>query len=130
LAYESRNVPEVMTPWELRDHLQFLIGEVTPGHPRTAAVARTLTRFHVGWRALWAQSGDDEAGRPAYAALMAKTWADLERLDVDTIPLTNRMALGRCLLTLVFQPALGGGAAGMEAYRRAASSPAPALARL
>jgi hypothetical protein len=79
----------------------------------------------VSWRALWAQCGDDEAARPAYAALMARTWTELERLDVDTIPLTNRMALGRCLLTLVFQPALGGAAAGMDAYRRSA----PASAR-
>jgi len=130
LAYESRNVPTVMTPWELRDHLGFLLKEVTPGHPRAATVAQVLNRFHVSWRALWAQSGDDEATRPAYAALMAQTWADLERLDVDAIPLTNRMALGRCLLTLVFQPALGGAVAGMDAYRRSAPAAAPAKVRV
>jgi len=130
LAYESRNVPTIMTPWELRDHLGFLLKEVTPGHPRAAAVAQVFNRFHVSWRALWAQSGDDEAARPAYAALMAQTWAALERIDVDSIPLANRMPLGRCLLTLVFEPALGGAAAGMEAYQRSTPAAAPTKVRV
>lgn len=30
LAYESVNVPQVMTPWELQSHLIFLLGEVAP----------------------------------------------------------------------------------------------------
>jgi hypothetical protein len=121
LAYESRNIPAVMTPWELRDHLGFLLKEIAPGHPRAAPVGQVFNRLHVGWRALWAQSGDDHAGLPAYRALMARTWAELERLDVDRIPLANRMPLGRCLLAMVFQPALGGGGgAAMDGARRAA----------
>jgi len=69
LAYESVNVPEVMTPWELREHLMFLIAEVQP-HPQLAATQQAVARFLPVWFALWAQYGTDQAGWPGYRALL------------------------------------------------------------
>jgi hypothetical protein len=114
LAYETRNIPEVMTPWELRDHLGFLLSDVGPGHPRMPAIAQTLNRLRMAWHALWARAGDDEAARPEYAALLSTTWRRLESLDVNNVPLRNQMALGLCLKALIFDVALSGGSAAMD----------------
>ncbi len=120
LAYESRNVPKVMTPWELRDHLGFLMSEVAPGHPQAGAAGQVLNRLRANWHALWARSGDDEAAWPEYAALLASTWPRLEALGVNSLPLNNGMGLGRCLRALIFEAALGGPSRTMDAESRAA----------
>jgi hypothetical protein len=120
LAYESRNAPEVMTPWELRDHLGFLMGEVAQGDARAAAVGQALNRLRANWHALWARSGDEESARPEYAALLAAAWARLQALDVEAVALRNGMSLGRCLRALIFESALRGASRAMDAETRAA----------
>jgi hypothetical protein len=65
LKYESVNVPQVMTPWEMREHLMFLLSDVQP-HPQLAAMRLVVTRFSFIWRALWAQYGTDRNGWPDY----------------------------------------------------------------
>jgi hypothetical protein len=120
LAYESRNTPTIMTPWELRDHLTFLMGETVRTHPQVGPIGQALNRLRVGWHALWARSGDDEAARPEYAALLAQAWPRLEALGVNGVPLANGMALGLCLRALIFEPALSGGGSSMDGETRAA----------
>jgi hypothetical protein len=120
LAFEHYNVPEVMTPWELRDHLGFLLSEAQPGDPRLAPIAQTLNRLRTSWHALWARSGADREAHPAYAALLAQTWARLEAQDVHGVALKNQMPLGLCLKALIFNAALGGAATGMDGDARAA----------
>ncbi|HWF01466.1 MAG TPA: sulfotransferase [Caulobacteraceae bacterium] len=122
LAYESRNVPAVMTPWELRDHLSFLMAEVVPT-PSVAPVGQVLNRLRVNWHALWARSGDDPAAVTEYRALLDTTWDRLEALGVMQIGLRNGMALGRCLRALIFRSALAN-----EASMDAESRSAPMLA--
>jgi len=124
LAYESRNAPTVMTPWELRDHLGFLMSELAPGRSEAGPVGQILNRLRVNWHALWARSGDDRAAWPEYAAHLARTWSRLEGLGVDGLPLRNGMMLGRCLRALIFESALGGTARAMDAESRAAPAPA------
>jgi hypothetical protein len=120
LAYESRNVPDVMTPWELRDHLGFLMSEVPPGQTQAAAIGQALNRLRANWHALWARSGDEVEARPEYAALLNQAWPRLEALGVHAVPLRNGMSLGRCLKALVFESALGGASRAMDAESRAA----------
>jgi len=120
LAYESRNTPDVMTPWELRDHLTFLMSEVAPGQPRIGPVGQALNRLRVNWHALWAQHGDAPEARPAYAALLDEARAKVESLGADTIALNNGMPLSRCLLALIFGSALAGSGTGMDADARVA----------
>ena len=120
LAYESRNVPTVMTPWELRDHVSFLMSELQQPGPRTAAAGQILVRLRNNWHALWARSGDDEAAWPEYAVLLEETWPTLDAVGVGGIPLKNGMSLGSCLRALVFESALGGRSKGMDAETRGA----------
>ncbi len=65
LTFESVNVPEVMTPWELQSHLIFLFGEVIPNEQLAPAQAIS-SQLMTQWKALWAQYGTDRAGWPRY----------------------------------------------------------------
>ncbi len=65
LMYESVNVPQVMTPWEIREHLMFLLSDVRP-HPQIPVVQALISRFAFIWQALWAQYGSDRSGWPHY----------------------------------------------------------------
>ena len=114
LAYESRNTPVVMTPWELRDHLSFLMNEIAPGQPQIGPVGQALNRLRVNWHALWAQHGDAVAARPAYAALLQRTWSTLTAAGVDGLGLRNGMPLAKCLRALIFESALASGGSAMD----------------
>ena len=129
LAYESRNTPDVMTPWELRDHLTFLMSEVAPGQPQMALVGQALNRLRVNWHALWAQHGDAIEARPAYAAVLREAEARIDALGAGDIALHNRMSLGRCLRALIFGSALAGSGGGMDADARAAPAGVKASAK-
>jgi hypothetical protein len=136
LAYESRNTPAVMTPWELRDHLGFLMNELAPGQPQIGPVGQALNRLRVNWHALWAQHGDAAAARPGYAALLEQTWSSLEAAGVDSLALRNRMPLAKCLRALIFESALAASGSAMDSdsregpavlKRTTVSPPAPAV---
>ena len=120
IAYESRNVPTVMTPWEMRDHISFLLSELEPGCPDLDRIKLTLNRMRVAWHALWAEHGDAAAARPAYDAVLVKAWRQLQLDGVDRAMLVNRMPLGRCIRALIFDSALVGAWVGMDAESRAA----------
>jgi hypothetical protein len=120
LTYESRNTPDVMTPWELRDHLTFLMSEVAPGQQQMGPVGQALNRLRVSWHALWAQHGDAATARPAYARLLTESRAKVEELGVNNIALNNGMSLGRCLMALIFESALAGSGGGMDTDARLA----------
>ena len=69
LAYESVNVPAVMTPWELREHLGFLVGESEPG-PALRPIQQIAMAFTRNWQALWARYGESRGGWPEYRRLL------------------------------------------------------------
>ena len=119
LAYESRNLPDVMTPWEMRDHLGFLLSEVPPGLPKVVPIAQALNRLRANWHALWARSGDDPAARPDYAALLDQTHEKVTALGAYEVPMRNNMPLGASLNALIFASALGARTGGMDADDRA-----------
>jgi LPS sulfotransferase NodH len=118
LAYEARNLPQVMTPWEMRDHLGFLLSEVPPGIPKVVPIAQALNRLRANWHALWARSGDDPAARPEYAALLEQAREAVTALGAHDIAMRNNMRLGASLNALIFASALGGGPGGMDADDR------------
>ena len=126
LAYKSRNLPDVMTPWEMRDHLGFLLSEVPPGFPKVVPIAQALNRLRANWHALWARSGDDPAARPEYAALLEQTRDAVNAMGAHDIPMRNNMPLGASLNALIFASALGGGSGGMDADDRAGPGGPPA----
>jgi hypothetical protein len=56
-ACEAVNVPPVMSPWELSQHLSFLIAEALP-HPQLASLQLRAGQLIRQWKGLWAQYGD------------------------------------------------------------------------
>lgn len=68
LRYESTNMPNVMTPWEMRDIFSFLFGE-THAHPRLNELAAKTMDLCMAWSALWSEQGEQESAYPRYRDL-------------------------------------------------------------
>ena len=105
LAFEQVNAPTIMSPWEVRSHLEFVLEQLPPS-TNAAAAARRLDRFANGWTAAWAQFGPSDRGVPAYQALIARVQEELRRLGGDTMLLPNEVPLSRALNELIFQIAV------------------------
>jgi hypothetical protein len=104
LRYEAVNVPDVMTPWELRGHVDFLLGEVRP-HPQLASAQQVAGRFLNIWHALWAQYGADRRGWPAYRQALDAFEDQMERQAV-ALQLVNGAMFMNTLRGMILRPAL------------------------
>ena len=105
LDFEQVNAPAVMSPWEVREHMVFLLGECV-ADPRLGAIQAALLRFSRRWQALWACHGEDAAGRPRYQALLDATRRELLGLGADRIDLRNDVGFWHALNSHVFDMAL------------------------
>jgi mannose-6-phosphate isomerase-like protein (cupin superfamily) len=92
LAFEKVNSPKVMSPWEIRTHVAFLLGHAVP-HPRLEAIAARLERFIDDWAVAWAQFGTDDAGLPDYLRILGELKRDLGTLGGADILLRNGLQL-------------------------------------
>lgn len=104
LDFESVNVPQVMTPWELRDHVQFILSQVEPHH-QLAVVQRQAARFILGWQALWACYGEAIDGWPAYREAL-NTFAKSVEMQAMPLLLVNGMRFMDTLRSMVLSVAL------------------------
>ncbi|WP_162454695.1 sulfotransferase [Pseudoxanthomonas kalamensis] len=105
--FERVNAPAVMSPWELREHMVFLLGECVPG-PRLGPIQSALLRFSRCWQALWARYGEDKAGRSRYQTLLDATRKQLLGLGVEQIALRNEVGFWHALSWHVLDMALPG----------------------
>tara|TARA_R110000782_G_scaffold206139_4_gene294464 strand:- start:6614 stop:7651 length:1038 start_codon:yes stop_codon:yes gene_type:complete len=105
LAFEQYNVPSVMTPWEVRCHIGYVLSHVkrTPAVERIAA---RLDRFAYGWLAVWTQFGPSPEGQAAYRRLVEGMQAELHALGASAILLANEVPIDRVLSELIFRAAL------------------------
>jgi hypothetical protein len=60
LLFEQVNAPRVMSPWEIRTHVRFLLDNTIP-HPLLEPVVRSLDRFMDDWTVAWSRFGADGA---------------------------------------------------------------------
>lgn len=104
LAYEQVNLPTVMSVWEVRCHIDFLLGQCADT-PARGAVAVRLEQFANAWGALWAQYGTAAEGLPAYRRLIGEVQRDLQRLAAQRILLANNVPFDRALAELIFMVA-------------------------
>lgn len=104
IDYESINVPKVMTPWELKEHLVFLIGDLWPDplQPLFEALSVNLTRR---WHALWACYGESPDGRARYQEVLDDFVRQLPRFS--KLYLRNGALLNSALDAIVIGSALG-----------------------
>lgn len=87
LAYESVNLMTPMSYWEVRGHVQFLLGEAQQ-HPRMPAIVGLASAFVREWQALWYRHGDAEAGQGDYRRLLDGFLQQMFQLGGD-VPLQN-----------------------------------------
>jgi hypothetical protein len=104
LALEAVNVPQVMTPWELRNHLQFILDHVEPD-PGLAVVQRQAARFIANWHALWARHGESREGWPVYRAALDAFVRCMESQG-GALRLTNGMRFMATFRSMIFSTAL------------------------
>ena len=116
LAYEAVNVPTVMSPWELREHIGFLIDESQPG-PALAPIQQIAARFTRNWQALWARYGEDRRGWREYRQLLDTFVQEVEPL-ARTVTLRNDNPLMRALNGIVTLSALSDQATAADAETR------------
>jgi hypothetical protein len=101
LAFEQVNAPTIMSPWELRCHVDFVMQQLPPA-PLREPIARSLERFAHSWAAAWAQFGPAEAGLPSYRRLIERVQAEVRRLGGDKLLLPNQVPVERALGELIF----------------------------
>jgi len=105
LRYESVNLPAVMTPWELREHITFLLHEVRP-HSQLEPVKHVTARFLAAWQALWSEYGTDPAGLPAYRKALNSYQQWLQN-SASQLQLINDSSLVVALQLMVLSVAIG-----------------------
>ncbi|MBD9479206.1 sulfotransferase [Pseudoxanthomonas sp. PXM02] len=105
LDYESFNASEVMTPWELRECINFLTGEAERS-PQLPAVHAALMRFARHWHGVWACHGDQPSGLPHFRALLKDVQAALAQAGVAQVQLQNGLGLLPALKAHIFSMAL------------------------
>ncbi len=91
LEFEVVNIPKVMSPWEIREHLNFLLGETEPNQPVAVDIARIAAVFLHRWRALWSLYGEADVGLPRYRALVGQFASDLKSARADELLLVNEV---------------------------------------
>lgn len=105
LLFEQINSPKIMSPWEIRCHVELLKGMALPD-PLLGPVIDRIERFIHEWGSLWAAYGSNDAGIPAYRQLLAQTGRDLNVLHGGGIMLTNELPFYHVLERLVFEVAV------------------------
>lgn len=118
LDIEKVNAPAVMTPWEVRDHIQFLLRESQPG-PLQQQVGAVLTPFHRVWRALWAQHGDAPEAEGHYRQALNVVFEELRKAGAEQLKLINGASFMAGFQGLVINPGLASNSGSALAEDRA-----------
>jgi len=100
LAFEKINRPKVMSPWEMRQHVDYVLDHAPP-EVRAGTLAKRLDRFITSWHAAWAQFGTADEGLPTYQALVGGMRGELTSLNAQQFKLENQQGLGFVLDALV-----------------------------
>jgi hypothetical protein len=100
LAYEKVNRPKVMSPWEMKQHVEYVLDHAPP-EARAGQLAKRLDRFISSWHAAWAQFGTSDEGLPTYQALVGGMRGELASLNAQQFKLENQQGLGFVLDALV-----------------------------
>ena len=120
LAYEAVNIPDIMSPWEIRCHIDYLAEHIEPT-PMLEPVMKRMDRFASSWAAAWSRFGDTDDGLPIYRGLVETARTDLNALPGSQLTLRNRAPLHLALDALIFGKAVTRGMA-----ERPMAPPAPA----
>ena len=103
-ACEAVNVPAVMSPWELNQHLSFLLAEALP-HPQLPLLTEHAGRLIRQWKGLWAQYGDAAEGRAKFRAAF-DAFAVAVRGPSQGVTLRNEMPWMQVMMVMISRVAV------------------------
>lgn len=127
LEYEQLNAPTIMSPWEIRDHIQFLMREAQPG-PLVQQVGAVLTPFHRVWRSLWARFGESPEGDARYRQALNVVVTELRQAGAEQLRMNNGATFLAAFGGLVVNAAVASMTTGVQAEDRASGAvPRPAV---
>ena len=116
-----------MTPWELKEHVVFLLGEVRP-HEQLPLARQIATHFLSNWKMLWAQYGTDRAGWPAYRAELEAFEQSMAQA-ADELRVVNGAKVMHVLRSMILDMAVTDEGQSLPAYEpRQPAAPAPRAA--
>ena len=118
LRIETTNVPTVMSPWELREQMTFILDETRPD-PRVGQLHQLASHLGREWRALWALYGESESGWTDYRTLMNRFMQDAEPIARE-LRLHNGVPVMRAIASLVSIVAVADDPAAVRANERSA----------
>lgn len=104
MRFESYNVPSVMSPWELKRHLDFLLDETVPS-PSIAMLRRQVEILYRSWRAVWACRADSAGAEPEYRRLFDDFMTKIRPLASDAV-LRNDAPMLPALMIMVARSAV------------------------
>jgi len=105
LTFELLNTPKVMSPWEMRQHLDYLLDHAAPG-AEIGVVVKRLDRFISAWQGAWSRFGTSDEGLPMYRGLIEGMRGELRSMDPNAIVLRNQQTLVFTIDALVLRNAV------------------------
>lgn len=96
-AFETVNVPAVMSPWELNTQFGMLFADVIP-NPQLERVHQICGQLSRTWRSLWARFGDAPEGRRHFRAAMDHFIAEV-REPAQSLELRNDVRWYSAMMT-------------------------------
>ena len=128
LTYEHVNAPSVMSPWEMKSHVAYLIGWMDE-EPRLESIQRILDRFIMAWGGTWARFETSDEGLPHYIRHLQEVHSELQTLRTKPMLMRNGWGLLDSLTRFVFANAidparLSPNSRSSEATARSSNTPA------
>ncbi len=124
LVFERVNLMSPMSFWELRAHVQFLLGEARR-HANMPRIATLASAFVGEWQALWYRWGDAAEGQADYRRALDRFLQQMQHLGSE-VPLDNGVSLAVAAAGLLGRAVVRNGADGLsEEASRAATVTAP-----
>ena len=105
LTYEKENVPAIMSPWEVRCHIAYVLEHALP-NPLLGNIERCLEKFTQDWAAAWARFGEADEGIATYRQLIGGVQQQLAKLGAERVMLSNRLPIHGVLYALIFKMAV------------------------
>ncbi|MDE2272142.1 MAG: sulfotransferase, partial [Xanthomonadaceae bacterium] len=103
LMFESVNLMSPMTYWEMRGHVDFLLGECEE-HPLLPVIRHCANEFVLDWRTLWFCHGTDPRALPSFRAVLDEFLSRIGRLG-SGVSLRNQTQLVSAFNGLIGQSA-------------------------
>ena len=104
VEFEAANVPVVMTPWEVREHVNFLLADALP-HAQLQGAQKICSLFTREWHVLWARYGESRDGWPKYRSALDR-FGQLLQDYTDRIMLRNGAVFVNAVTLIILRVAL------------------------